>query len=223
MTSNTWYMIREHVNMHDQLIMSMPDQLITCMHDQVTMGLHDQLIMHYIVMMAHDQMIIWWIVHDCNDHTWCFHHVPQKLEAELPGYAAETPGKAAELPGHIFWTPLWINDHQGWKNTISYMIDWSSGCCYTSFESYDVFASRSPFCLRIVMTCPLQSQVFSSETLVAGCAMVASGGQPPQIETSEDELLEEIQRLEALMIIYRQHLFITKIGFFVSIWLTCIL
>lgn len=43
--------------------------------------------------------------------------------------------------------------------------------------------------------------------------MVASGGQPPEIETAEDDLLEEIRRLEALMIIYRQHLFNQKCFF----------
>lgn len=63
------------------------------------------------------------------------------------------------------------------------------------------------------MTNQLESQVFSSATLVAGCDMVASGGQPPEIETTEDDLLEEIRRLEALMIIYRQHLFNQKCFF----------
>ena len=62
---------------------------------------------YYTLTLAHDQMIIWWIVHVCIDHTWCFDHIPQKLEAELPGHAAETPRKAAELPGHNFWTPLY--------------------------------------------------------------------------------------------------------------------
>ena len=50
------------------------------------------------------------------------------------------------------------------------------------------------------MTYPLDSKVFSSETLVAGCDMVASGGLLP--ETNEDGLLEEIERLEVLMMLY---------------------
>ena len=47
------------------------------------------------------------------------------------------------------------------------------------------------------MTCPLESRVFSSETLVAGANMIETD-QRQLHEVSEDGLQEELNRLKAI-------------------------